>query len=142
MKQVEKYKNTTIGSRVTILKLIAQQLSSKSKKWESLFSNAQIDGINDWQIVELLNLKQAGTSLNEQYFCFARVAKLLAVTEEWNVNETLTTKQDLVNWNRHAILAMIEVVKQGEFEKDKLTRAYAAIELINKLFPEYFFEDH
>lgn len=137
MISVKKYKSTSTGTRKLILKLLADELSTKSTRWKSLFEIARLDGTDSWRVVELLYQQDSGTNLDQINFSLARAAKLLAVTESIEVSNSLTTKNDLVNWNRQAVLAMIESVKQQGFDRDKITRGHTALEIINRLFPDY-----
>lgn len=128
-------------TRKQILQEIANELASKNERWKFLFSFAQTRGTEAWIVVSFIYEFESGTSLSQNSFALARAAKLLATTEKWGVDERLVTKKDLVNWNRLAILAMIEAEKQGESNEEKIERGYKAIELINALFPEFLISD-
>lgn len=117
------------------------ELASRSKRWKIFLEFAKTKGIEAWEVIGLVYDSKAGTDLSEERFIFARAAKLLATTEGPNVNESLVTKKDLVNWNRQAILAMIEAEKQKGKDNQKIETGYQTIELINMLFPEFLIQD-
>lgn len=136
------YQNEEISLRKELLKMIALELASKSKRWKYLFDLASLEDVEDWQMVSFTYEYEAGIHLSQPSFVLARVAKLVATTEEWQIDETLTTKKDLVQWNRHAILAKIEVEKQKGLNVDleNIERGLKALQIINTLYPEYLLE--
>lgn len=129
-----------IQSRKKVFESIAKELAAKSKRWETFFELTKRKGVRSFKIIEYLFNLDAGSNLNQTTFPYARTAKVVATTEEWNVDQKLVTKKDLVNWNRQAILAMIEAVKKEDNNLEKIERGYEAIEILNVLFPEYKIE--
>lgn len=131
-----------IETRIALLEAKARELSSKSKRWKYLFDLATLENIESWKIVSFTYDHQGGVDLSQVSFAFERLAKLVATTEEWCVNEALVTKKDLVSWNRHAIMAKIEAEKQKGIDIDlaNVERGLKALEIINTLYPEYLLE--
>ena len=129
--------NASPGTRREILEMMARQLAAKSVRWKYLFNFALTDNVKAWEIVSFTYEKESGSHISQESFVYSRIAKLVATTEEWKVDESLTTKKDVVSWNRQAILAMIEAEKLGRFDLDKIERGLKAIEIINLLYPEY-----
>jgi len=134
-------KNNTTGGVYKRHKTIVthQGFETRSKRWKILFELAAAEGITELTIISFIENHKAGTDLSQELFPFQRAAKLLATTEKGEVDETKSTKADLVSWNRQAILAMIEVAKK-EGDTQKIERGYKAIEIINILFPEFLIE--
>lgn len=138
--QVKNQRKTKIGTQKQILEAMAKELAAKSTRWRYFLNFAQLEGIDSWKIVSFLHQFDSGRRLSQDTFVYARVAKVVATTEEWKVDETLATKRDVVNWNRQAIMAMIEAEKQGGFDLDKIERGLKAIEIINLLYLEFLLE--
>ena len=131
-------KSKSFVSKKQILKNIADEYADISNRWKYFFDLAEMEsGIKSWEIVSMLHMAKSGKHISEKDFTYARVAKLVATTEKWKVNESLRTKKDVVNWNRQAIMAMIEAEKLGKIDVDKIERGYKAIEIINILYPEF-----
>jgi len=127
----------SIASQRRILETVAEELAAKSDRWRYLFSLARLDGVENWNVVLLLRQFDEGKHISQEKFVYARLAKLVATTEEWKISENLITKKDVVSWNRQAILAMVEAEKNGELNLAKIERGYKAIEIINILYPEF-----
>jgi hypothetical protein len=117
----------------------ARYRASQSQKWQMLFSLANEAEIESWQVVSFLYDTKAGTGLYRKHFVYERIAKLLASTEAKGLDVTMHTTLDLVNWNRKAIMAMLEAAK-AHHEKVSVSRAEKALEILSLIFPEYILE--
>ena len=118
----------------------AKQKAAQSERWQTFFNLALMEKIEPWEIISFVYDKGSGIDLLQKTFYFARVAKILAAIDNTDQNKALHTTYDLINWNRRAIGAMIEVARQHKEEKS-IKRGEKALEIINILFPEFLLEE-
>jgi hypothetical protein len=100
-----------------------------------------MDNLEPWEVIAFIYNKSSGLDLDQEHFHFQRTAKMLAAIDNIDIENSFHTAVDLVNWNRKAIVAKIEVEKSLENDKEIIARGEQALAIINTLFPEYLLDN-
>ncbi|OGM10750.1 hypothetical protein A2Z22_02595 [Candidatus Woesebacteria bacterium RBG_16_34_12] len=114
----------------------ARKRAMQSERWKTFFNLALIEKIQPWETIAFIYDKKSGRDLSQKTFVYERIAKILAAIDHTDKVKSLHSTLDLINWNRKAILAMIEVSRKHN-EQKSIQRGEKALELINFLFPEF-----